>query len=329
MIITQTPLRVSFAGGGTDLAVYYGQREGYVVSTAIDKLAYVIVKERFDDDIYLNYMRKEIVQDVDAIQHELIREAMKMTGVDRGVEVTLLSDVPSQGSGLGSSSSFTVGLLNAFYAYLGKQVTAEQLAREACEIEIERLQKPIGKQDQYIAAYGGLRAFRFRTDERVDVEELDVDREHVRQLGTCLRLYFTGKTRKADKILSEQKQQTGDRLAELDGIKELAEQLKPELEAGKLDRLGEVLHANWELKRKLAAGISLPEIEEMYERARAHGALGGKISGAGGGGFLLTYCPPEHHTRLAEGMRDYRFLPFQLERDGSKVIFNYRRELWK
>lgn len=329
MIITQTPLRISFAGGGTDLAVYYERREGYVVSTAIDKFAYVIVKERFDDRIYLNYMRKEIVDAVDEIEHELIREALRTTGVDGGVEVTLLSDIPSEGSGLGSSSSFTVGLLNAFYQFRGEQVTAERLAQEACAIEIERLGKPIGKQDQYIAAYGGLRSFRFRHDGEVDVERLALGTAPCRALGERLHLFFTGRTRKADKILGEQKQQTGDRLAELDGIKQLALDLKPALEAGDLDRLGQMLHQNWELKKKLAAGISDDAIAEMYETARSHGALGGKICGAGGGGFLLTYCPLERQERLRKGMATHREMPFRLEPDGSKVIFNYRRESWK
>jgi D-glycero-alpha-D-manno-heptose-7-phosphate kinase len=329
VIITQTPLRISFAGGGTDLAAYYEQREGFVVSSAIDKYAFVIVKERFDDQIYLNYMRKEIVDDVDAIEHELVREAMRMTGVDRGVEVTLLSDIPSQGSGLGSSSSFTVGLLNAFYIYRGEQVTAERLAREACAIEIERLGKPIGKQDQYIAAYGGLRSFRFRTDGGVEVARLRVPPAGVREIGARLHLFYTGRTRQADAILGEQKSRTGDRLKQLDGIKELAEALGPAVEAGKIDRLGTVLHANWELKRQLASGISDPGIEGMYDLARTSGALGGKICGAGGGGFLLTYCPPDRRDRLLRGMAAYRRMPFQLEPDGSKVIFNYRRDVWK
>ena len=216
MIITQTPLRVSFAGGGTDLAAYYEHGDGYVVSTAIDKFAYVIVKERFDDEIYLNYMRKEIVTDVAQIQHELIRDAMRMTGVDHGVEVTLLSDIPSEGSGLGSSSSFSVGLLNAFYTFRGELVTAERLAREACEIEIERLGKPIGKQDQYIAAYGGLRAFRFRTGGEVEIEPVPMEGARLLELSNRLYLFFTGRTRKADKILSEQRQETADRRAEVD-----------------------------------------------------------------------------------------------------------------
>jgi D-glycero-alpha-D-manno-heptose-7-phosphate kinase len=329
MIISQTPLRVSFAGGGTDLAAYYEQRDGCVLSTAIDKHAYVIVKERFDDEIYLNYMRKEIVERVDEVEHELIREAMRMTGIDHGVEITLLSDVPSAGSGLGSSSSFTVGLLNALYVYGGRQVTAEQLAREACEIEIERLGKPIGKQDQYIAAYGGLRLLRFRSDGEVDTEAVNLPRIQAFELGRRLSLYFTGRTRKADVILSEQERQTGDRMAELDSIRDLALELREELESGELDPMGRILHENWELKRKLAKGISDPEIEALYEQARSHGAMGGKICGAGGGGFLMVYCPPERQGMLSKGMEGHRRLPFQLERDGSKVIFNYRMETWK
>lgn len=329
MIITQTPLRISFAGGGTDLSAYYAAREGFVVSTAIDKFAYVIVKERFDDQIYLNYTKKEIRSDVAEIEHELIRESMRMTGVTGGVEVTTLSDIPSEGAGLGSSSSFTVGLLNAFHMYQGRQVTAEQLAQEACEIEIERLGKPIGKQDQYIAAYGGLRSFRFRRDEKVDVQRLALTNKQLRELDARLHLLFTGRTRKADVILSKQKANTADRAAELDGIKQLAFDLVPALERGDFDRLGELLHQNWELKRKLAAGISDAAIDEMYELARAHGALGGKICGAGGGGFLLVYCPLERQERLEKGLSDYRAMPFRLEPDGSKVIFNYRRDTWK
>ncbi len=329
MIITQTPLRISFAGGGTDLAAYYEQHEGFVVSSAIDKYAFVIVKERFDDKIYLNAMRKEIVDDVASIEHELVREAMRITGVEKGVEVTLLSDIPSEGAGLGSSSSFTVGLLNAFYIYRGEQVTAERLAREACEIEIERLGKPIGKQDQYIAAYGGLRWFRFCSDGNVECGRLSVPAQCLRELSERLHLFFTGRTRKADTILAEQRANTGDRLKQLDGIRELALELRPALETGDSDRLGTILHVNWELKRQLASGISDPAIEEMYARARGHGALGGKICGAGGGGFLLTYCPLDRQDTLMEGMADYRRMPFALEPDGSKVIFNYRRDVGK
>jgi len=327
VIISQTPLRISFAGGGTDIAAYYREHGGFVVSAAIDKFAYVVVKERFDDMIYLNYMRKEIVESVNEIQHELIREAMRMTGVEKGVEITLLSDIPSSGSGLGSSGSFTVGLLNALHMYQGHQVTAETLAHQACEIEIERLGKPIGKQDQYIAAYGGLRAFTFAPDGSVDTRRLDVPPGLVRQLADRLRLYFTGQTRRADAILAEQSRNSPGRAAELTQIKGLAESLEGALERGEIDSLGEVLHANWVLKRQLASGISNADIERMYDEARAGGASGGKICGAGGGGFLLVYFPPQSYDTLDGAMQAYRELPFRLERDGSKLIFNYRRDI--
>jgi D-glycero-alpha-D-manno-heptose-7-phosphate kinase len=327
MIVTQTPLRVSFAGGGTDLEAYWTEREGFAVSMAIDRFAHVIVTERFDDDIALNYTRKEIVSKVDSIGHDLIREAMRMTGVERGVEVTLLSDLPAGGSGLGSSSSFTVGLLSALYAHRGEAVTAERLAREACAIEIERLGKPTGKQDQYVAAYGGLCGLRFRRDGRVDVERIPIPPEALRELESQLHLFYTGRTRNAHPILREWTRHVPDRRAVLDEIRALALALREELARGDLQGLGSRLHASWELKRQLAPGISDPPIEAMYELARAHGALGGRLCGAGGGGFLLVCCPPDRWGRLAKGMQDYRRLPFRLERDGSKVIFNRRREI--
>jgi D-glycero-alpha-D-manno-heptose-7-phosphate kinase len=239
-----------------------------------------------------------------------------------------MADIPA-GTGLGSSSSFTTALLKALHTHKKGLVHPRELAEQACHIEIDRLQEPIGKQDQYIAAYGGLRTFRFRRDGAVDVARIRLDARQLRELDLRLHLHFTGRTRKADVILSEQKAKTGDRSAELDGIKQLALELVPALERGDFDVLGEMLHRNWELKRKLAAGISDGPIDEMYALARAHGALGGKICGAGGGGFLLVYCPLERQERLEKGMRDYRGMPFRLEPDGSKVIFNYRRDSWK
>jgi len=286
----------------------------------------VIVTKRPDGAIHLNAMSKEIVRSMDEIRHEIIRAAMRLTGIDGGIEVTLLSDVPAEGSGLGSSSSFSVGLLNALHAFRGEQVAADTLAREACELEIERLGKPIGRQDQYIAAYGGLRAFRFRRDGGVDVRELHVPPVRLRQLAARLHLFYTGRTRRADAILSEQRARTSDHLAELDAIKALAVELEGVLEAREFDRLGGILLEGWRLKRRLASGISDPSIDAMLERALAHGAEGGKICGAGGGGFLLVDCLPENAERLAKGMADYRELSFQLEPEGSKVIFNYRRE---
>ena len=202
MIISQTPLRISFAGGGTDLASFYRHEEGWIISSAIDKYIFVIVKERFDNMIYINYSKKEIVDSVDEIEHDLVREAMRKTKVERGVEITTLADIPSSGSGLGSSSSVTVGLLNALYAFQGEQVTAERLAREACEIEIDILGKPIGKQDQYIAAFGGIRFFKFKPNEEVVFDKINLENSFKRKFGANLLLFFTGKTRSSDRILN-------------------------------------------------------------------------------------------------------------------------------
>jgi len=327
MIVTQTPLRISFAGGGTDLAAYYAQHEGFVVSSAIDRFATVIVTGRSDGAIHLNALRKEIVGSVDELQHDILREAMRLLGIDGGIEVTLLSDVPGEGSGLGSSGSFSVGVLNALHAFRGEQVAAETLARENCELEIERLGRPIGKQDQYVAAYGGLRALRFRRDGGVDVRALRVPPDRLRQLSARLHLFYTGRTRHADAILSEQRARTADHVAELDAIKALAVEVEGVLEAREFDRLGGILLEGWRQKRRLASAISDPSIDAMLERALAHGAEGGKICGAGGGGFLLVDCLPENALRLAKGLEGYRELPFRLEPDGSKVIFNQRRDV--
>ncbi len=330
MIIVQTPLRISFAGGGTDLKDFWANEEGWVASSAIDKYVYVIVKERFDDKIYVNYSEKEIVDSVDDIQHELVREAMKITGVTYGVEITTLADIPSEGgSGLGSSSSVTVGLLNAFYAFKGIQQPAEVLAQQACEIEIDILGKPIGKQDQYIAAYGGLRFFKFLKNGKVEVEKLPVYNENYRRLGSNLMLFYTGITRSADVILKQQKSNTMDRIEYLRKIKYQAAEVREYLLMNQFDQVGHVLRKTWEYKKQLANGITLPEIETMYERALEAGALGGKISGAGGGGFLLLYCPREKQNHVREALKNYREFPFLLEQDGSKVIFNYRRYVWK
>jgi D-glycero-alpha-D-manno-heptose-7-phosphate kinase len=329
MIISQTPLRISFAGGGTDLPDYYEQREGYVVSAAIDKFVFVIVTARYDEKIYVNYSRKEIVDCVDEIQHDLVREAMRLTGVRSGVEVTLLSDIPSEGAGLGSSSSFTVGLLNAFHIYQREQVGPVQLAEEACEIEIHRCGKPIGKQDQYIGAFGGLAAFRFGRNGHVEVDRLGLSDNQIRRLSANLFLFYSDQTRKATDILSEQKRRTSENLQFLDGIKALAFEARNALISGDFDYIGKALDENWRLKKQLATHISNGRIDEMYTRVMQSGATGAKVCGAGGGGFLLVYCPASAHQQLFQAMTGYREMPFLIEPDGSKVIFNYRRSSWK
>ena len=324
MIISQTPLRVSFAGGGTDFSRYYREHEGAVVSSAIDKYVYVVVVPRFDELIIVNYTKKETVENVRDLKHELVREALLRTGVENGVEITTLADVPSEGSGLGSSSTVTVGLLHALYAYKGKLVTAEQLAREACEIEIDICGKPIGKQDQYIAAYGGICQFNFRKDETVDVKPFRRSPELFHGLSRNIMLFYTGRTRKAGNILSVQDQRTESNLDQLHRLKALALRTAEALDRLRLWEVGRVLNDGWQLKRQLAEGISNPEIEEMYDLALSAGAAGGKICGAGGGGFLLLYCDPAHHKAVRQAMEVYRELPIGLDPDGSKIIFQNR-----
>jgi len=324
MIISQTPLRVSFAGGGTDFARYYREHEGAVVSSAIDKYVYVVVVPRFDELIIVNYTKKETVENVRDLKHELVREALLRTGVDNGVEITTLADVPSEGSGLGSSSTVTVGLLHALYAYKGRLVTAEQLAREACEIEIDICGKPIGKQDQYIAAYGGVCEFRFCKDDSVDVRQFRRSMELFHGLSRNIMLFYTGRTRKAGNILSVQDSRTEANLEQLHCLKALALRTAEALDRLRLWEVGRVLNDGWQLKRQLAEGISNPEIEEMYDLALSAGASGGKICGAGGGGFLLLYCDPAHHKAVSKAMEAYRELPIALDPDGSKIIFQQR-----
>lgn len=325
MIITQTPIRISFVGGGTDFKDFFSREGGCVLSSAIDKHIFVIIKERFDDKIRVGYTKTEMVDSIDEVEHELVREALRKTGITRGVEISTMGDIPSAGSGLGSSSTVTVGLLNAMYTYLGESVTAERLAREACEIEIDVLGKPIGVQDQYIASYGNLRFIEFSTNGQVKVESVELGESVRRRLSQSLMLFFTGTTRKSCDILTEQKANIPDCLEILLQMKELALQARACLQDGYSHEFGEILHQGWELKKQLAGRITNGGIDQLYDAARQAGAIGGKVTGAGGGGFLLLYCPREKQDNVRVALRHLRELPFRLERDGSKVIFNYRR----
>ena len=325
MIITQTPLRISFLGGGTDFPDYYLREGGIVVSSAINKYIFVTVKERFDDKIRIGYSRTELVDHVDQIEHDLVRECLRQTGVDRRIEISTMADIPSEGSGLGSSSTVTIGLLNALYTYQGVIKDQEALARAACAIEIEILKKPIGVQDQYIAAYGGQRLLRFEPDGSTVVEPLGLSSLQVQQLNRRLMLFFTNVTRSAESVLTEQKQQIDARLPALRELKRLAMAAYERLHDGDLDGFGHILHEGWQQKRQLASGVSNVLIDDIYATARRAGALGGKITGAGGGGFLLLYAPPEHRDQVRSALYGLPELDFQLERDGTKVILNYRR----
>jgi D-glycero-alpha-D-manno-heptose-7-phosphate kinase len=328
MIITQTPLRIGLVGGGTDLPDYYLPRGGRVLNCAIDKYVYVIVKQRFDDDIYINYSKKEIVSRVEDIEHDLVREAMIMTGVGGGIEITTLADIPSAGSGLGSSSSVTVGLLQALFAYRGRQLPGEELAERSCEIEIERCGKRIGKQDQYIAALGGIRDIRFGPGDRVVAEEVELDMVQRRFLQEQIMLFYTGVTRSADVILREQSANVASTLPQLDFLRDLAGEAVEHLRRGDIDAVGKALRQGWEAKRMLASGVSNDTIDEAVERALAAGATGAKLTGAGGGGFLLAICPIENQHSVRHGLAEMRELPVKLDRLGSRVVLNAVRDIW-
>jgi len=325
MIITQTPLRISFLGGGTDFPDFFKKYGGCVVSSTIDKYVYCIVKKRFDKKIYLNYSIKEIVDSIDELKHELVKEAMRKVGVKEGVEISFLADIPATGAGLGSSGSTTVGVLNALYHYTGHIPTQEQLAREACEIEIDICGKPVGVQDQYIAAYGGLRFLNFRKDGKIETIPLNMHGELREDLDNYLMLFFTGRTRKSAKILKEQKQNIGKRTKILKKMAQQARKAKRILEKAEIEKLGELLDEGWKLKRQLASKISDKELNKLYQKALDAGAIGGKISGAGGGGFFLLFVPTEKRNGVRKALAGLHEMPFRLERDGSKVIFNIRK----
>jgi D-glycero-alpha-D-manno-heptose-7-phosphate kinase len=324
MIISQTPFRVSFAGGGSDLSAFYSEHGGAVVSTAIDKFVYVTVSRKFDETLRVSYSRTEEVARAADLQHPIVREGMGMLGLEGGLEITSVADIPSRGTGLGSSSGFAVGLLHALHAFQGRHVSAEQLAREASQIEIERCREPIGKQDQYATAYGGLNFIEFLRDGSVHVEPIALPREARDSIDRHLLLFYTGITRSASDILAAQSKALIDEKQKVDGMLrmvEYARELRGELWKGNYDALGRILHENWILKRSQLPAISSQQINTWYDRAIAAGALGGKLLGAGGGGFLLFYAPPELHPKICEALSDLRRIPFSLELRGSRIVF--------
>jgi D-glycero-alpha-D-manno-heptose-7-phosphate kinase len=328
MIVTQTPLRIGLVGGGTDLPQYYLEHGGRVLNCAIDKYVYVIVKQRFDDDIYVNYSKKEIVPCVEDLAHDLVREAMLMTGVKHGVEITMLADIPSAGSGLGSSSSVTVGLLHALSAYQGRQLAGEDLAEQACTIEIDLCGKHIGKQDQYIAALGGIRDLHFGPGPNVVAREIELSPFDRRALQRQIMLFYTGVTRSADAILNEQSANIASTLPQLHCLRDLAASTSERLRSGDVESLGSAIRVGWETKRQLASGVSNERIDQAVERALDAGATGVKVTGAGGGGFLLVICPPEHQRAVRRCLHAMKELPVKLDGMGSRVVLNIMRDIW-
>jgi len=321
VIISQTPYRVSFAGGGTDLPAFYQDEPGAVLSTAINQHMYVTVSPRFERTTRIAYTRTEIAESIDDIDHTIAREALRLTGLGEHLEVTTIGDVPA-GTGMGSSSSLTVGLLGALYAYRGEIASAGRLAEEACRIEIDTLGKPIGRQDQYAAAFGGLNYIRFNPDHSTDVEPVPCAEATLRQLEERVLIVYTDQRRSADKILEKQSRGTADRREVLRAMRDLAGGMRDCLAGpGDVDEFERLLHEGWERKRSLGFGISNHGIDEWYEAARRAGARAGKLLGAGGGGFLLLMAPPEKHAKIVEKLGNARVLPFSIDRRGSRIIF--------
>ena len=320
MIITQTPLRLSLLGGNTDFREYFLNYGGLVLTATIDKYVYCIIQKRFDDLVIVNYSVKEIVDSAENVDHDLVREAMRMVGIKDGIEITFLSDVPSEGSGLGSSSAVTIGVLNALHQFKGESVTSKQLAEEAIKIELDILERPIGILDQHIIAVGGLRVIEFATSGKVFAQKVDINESIKEDFNNSLMLFYTGITRKADDILSVFN--VSDNKPLLDQNKIFANDGVVALLKGDLRKFGEIMDTYWKMKKQLVDKVSNSEIDSMYEKAKKVGAIGGKIIGAGGGGFLLVVFPANKRAVIREALKDYKELPFRFTDCGSKIIFN-------
>ena len=331
MIISRTPFRVSFAGGGSDLPSFYRRSTGAVLSTSIDKYMYIAIHPYFEKDkIQLKYSKTEQVSSIDDIKHPIFREVLKMYGLT-GVDLNSIADIPS-GTGLGSSSSFTVGLLNAVRAYIGKASSGEKLGELACDIEINRVGSPIGKQDQYAAACGGLNFITFYGDETVNVEKIIMRPETKQELEENLMMVFVGGEHSANTILKSQSAAISDvkKFEAQKQMVQLAYNLRESLENNNLDDFGRILHENWLLKKSLTSGISTGIVDEMYNKGIEAGALGGKLLGAGGAGFILFYCPKEKQAEFRERMGAITELNFKFDNYGSKIIYvGEKVNIWK
>jgi D-glycero-alpha-D-manno-heptose-7-phosphate kinase len=330
MIVSRAPVRFSLGGGGTDLPSYSSKHGGFLVAAAVDKYIYVSANRRFYDSIRLAYSKTETVNSVDEIEHRIFREALRFCSLPRGIELTSVADVPPN-SGLGSSSSFTVALLNALHTYKHEFVSSLQLAQEACHIEIDVLGQPIGKQDQFIAAYGGVTAFAFNTDGSVDVERLPIRPEVLDELESNLLIFYSGVEREAASVLHEQgksiAQNAGNAMERMHRIKELGYETRRILLQGNIDAYGELLHEHWTNKRKLAVNMTDSTIDEHYEAARAAGAVGGKLMGAGGGGFFMFYTRPAERRQVYSALvqRGLKPLRFRFDATGARVVANLGR----
>jgi D-glycero-alpha-D-manno-heptose-7-phosphate kinase len=321
VIITQTPYRVSFAGGGTDLPAFYEQEFGAVFSVAIRKHMYVTLGHRFEPSIRAAYSRTEIVDDFEHLQHTIMREALRLTGVTSHLEIVTIGDVPA-GTGMGSSSTLAVGLLHALHAYKGTLINRHRMAEEACKIEIDILKKPIGRQDQYAAAFGGVNYIRFNPDHSVDVEPVPVKAQTLEEIEKHVLVLYTNQSRDADGILKQQSQGTRDKMSILKSMRDLAWEMSKSVSGqADLKEFARLLHEGWILKRSLGFGITDERVDKWYAAARNAGAMGGKLLGAGGGGFLLLFAPPDCHEQIRTALDHPRELEFGIDRLGSRIIF--------
>ncbi len=324
MIISRTPLRMSLVGGGSDLPDFYKEEGGAVISTAIDKYVSILVNKRFDSSIRVAYSKTEEVAAVSQVEHGLVRAGLQIAGIEGGIEIVTVADIPSRGTGLGSSSSFTVALMHALHAHCGRHSSAALLAEQACHIEIDICEEPIGKQDQYAAAFGGFNLIEFHPDGTVGVSPLILSNESIKRIQDSFLLLYTGVTRSASEVLHAQASEMrsdSTKRSHLRRMVELCYTLRDELQANNLDAMGALLHENWELKKSLSSKVSNPAIDDWYETARRHGATGGKILGAGAGGFLLLTAPPERHQAICHALPGLKRFPVRFERAGSQIIF--------
>lgn len=326
MIISRTPFRVSLFGGGTDFADYYRTSKygyGVVISTTVNRYTYFTVNNRFEDMIRVSYSKTEYVNSVDEVEHNIIREAMRIVGIKKGIDVVYMADIPlaSKGIGLASSSAMAVGVLNALYAYQGIYASADRLAQEACEIEIDRLKNPIGKQDQYAVAFGGLRRYQFNADDTVYDNPVICKKETIETLQNRLMFFYTGDMRDSSMVLNEQKNNIESKRGELDALVEIANKAESCLQKNNITEIGKLLDEAWALKRNLASKVSNEKINFMYEKAKSAGASGGKILGAGGGGFLMLYVDEDRQENVRNALSDYQSIDMRFEPQGSKIIY--------
>ena len=314
---------MSYVGGGSDLPAFYQEESGAVLSTSIDKYIYIALNRKFDGRIRISYSRTEEVDTPSQVEHPLVREALALAEIEGGIEIASLADIPSKGAGLGSSSSFTVGLLNALYAYKKQFVSKEILAQQACNIELNRCGEPIGKQDQYAAAYGGLNLIRFNPNESVYVDPVICKPTLLRTLEDSTLVFFTGRTRSASAVLAEQSKALlhNDRRVLMRRMVQLAFEMKNELESGSLDNFGASLDENWRLKSQLSAGITDPQIDAWYATGMLHGAKGGKLLGAGNGGFMMFFAQPDQHSAITMALADLEPAKFRFDQSGTQIVF--------